>query len=233
MMQKPVLEKPSAILGELENSCLLCQWLRGVNAPGSEPQQRGYRIFIHGQAWLSWFAGLWGLGDCKEQDKAEWDKLQFLVLWVPTFWDWGDPDFARSKLSYRGRRSRKSYKILTFPLLPLSWCFYHSLQKASSHVSVGHSELPSLRGLYWAITICNFMDSIREVMNWVIALRIQGPNKSTTDSMKRGPVKARRQDAPLQTLFQLPQESASFSLLFMICSLSCWAMFQTISDWFT
>ena len=118
MMQKPVLEKPSAILGELENSCLLCQWLRGVNAPGSEPQQRGYRIFIHGQAWLSWFAGLWGLGDCKEQDKAEWDKLQFLVLWVPTFWDWSDPDFARSKLSYRGRRTRRLCKILTFPLHP-------------------------------------------------------------------------------------------------------------------
>ena len=25
---------------------------------------------------------------CKEQDKGEWDKLQFLVLWVPTFWDY-------------------------------------------------------------------------------------------------------------------------------------------------
>ena len=49
------------------------------------PEQRGYRIFIHGQAWLSWFSGLRGLGDCKEQDKGEWDKLQFLVLWVPTF----------------------------------------------------------------------------------------------------------------------------------------------------
>ena len=98
------------------------------------PKQRGYRIFIYWQAWLCWFTGLRGLDDCKEQDKGEWDKLQFLVLWVPTFWDWSDPDFARSKLSYRGRRSRKSYKILTFPFFPLSWCFYHSLKKSSSHV---------------------------------------------------------------------------------------------------
>ena len=80
------------------------------------PEQRGYRVFIHGQAWLSRFSGLQGLGDCKEQDKGKWDKLQFLVLWIPTFWDLCDPDFARSKLSYRGRRSRRLCKILTFPL---------------------------------------------------------------------------------------------------------------------
>ena len=29
-----------------------------------------------------------GLGNCKEQDKGEWDKLQFLVPSVPTFWDY-------------------------------------------------------------------------------------------------------------------------------------------------
>ena len=51
--------------------------------------------------------------------------------------------------------------------------------------------------------------------------------------MKRGPVKGRSHDAQLQILFQLPQELASFSFLFMICSLSCWAMFLTIPDWFT
>ena len=33
------------------------------------------------------------------------------------------------------------------------------------------------------------MDSNQEVMNWVIALRIQGLNKSTTKNMKRGPVR--------------------------------------------
>ena len=33
-----------------------------------------------------------------------------------TMCDLHDPDFARSKLSYRGRRSRKLCKILTFPL---------------------------------------------------------------------------------------------------------------------
>ena len=42
------------------------------------PKQRGYRDFIH--------AGMIKQV-CKEQDKGEWDKLQFLVLWVPTFWD--------------------------------------------------------------------------------------------------------------------------------------------------
>ena len=68
-----------------------------------------------GQAWLSRIAGL---GSCKEQGKGEWDKLQFLVL-SPHFLrlhDLCDPDFARGKLSYRGRRSRRLCKILTFPL---------------------------------------------------------------------------------------------------------------------
>ena len=106
------------------------------------PKQRGYRIFIHGQAWLSWFSGLRGLGDCKEQDKGEWDKLQFLVLWVPTFWDWSDPDFARSKLSYRGRRSRKSYKILTFPLLSPLLMLLSLIEEIIISCFVGHSELP-------------------------------------------------------------------------------------------
>ena len=50
--------------------------------------------------------------------------------------------------------------------------------------------------------------------------------------MKRGPVKGRSHDAQLQILFQLPQELTSFSLLFVICPLSCWAMSLTMSDWF-
>ena len=77
------------------------------------------------------------------------------------------------------------------------------------------------------------MDSNQEVMNWVIALRIQGLNKSTTKNMKRGPVKRRSHDVQLQILLQLPQELASFSLLFIICSLSYWAMSLTISEWLT
>ena len=72
------------------------------------------------------------------------------------------------------------------------------------------------------------MDSIQEVMIWVTA--IQGSEKSGTKNMKRGPVKGRSHDGQLQILFQLPQEFASSSLLFMIHSLSCWAMFLTISD---
>ena len=50
-------------------------------------------------------------------------------------------------------------------------------------------------------------------MNWVIALRIQGPNKSAAKSMKRGPVKGRSHDAQLQILLQLPQKLVAFSLL--------------------
>ena len=69
-------------------------------------------------------------------------------------------------------------------------------------------------------------------MNWVIALSIQGPKRSATKNM-RGLVKGKSHDAQLQILFQLPQELVSFSLLFMICSLSCWAMSLTIPDWFT
>ena len=41
--------------------------------------------------------------------------------------------------------------------------------------------------------------------------------------MNRGTVKGRSHDTQLQILSQLPQELASFSLLFMICFLSCWA----------
>ena len=81
------------------------------------------------------------------------------------------------------------------------------------------------------MTICNFMDLIQEVTNWEIALRIQGPKKSTAKIMKRGPVKGRSHGAQLQ-IFQLSQEFASSSLLFMIHSLSCWAMPLTIPDWF-
>ena len=76
------------------------------------PEQSGYRDFIHGQTWLRRFAGAWWL----QRAGQGWDKLQFLVLWVPALrlHDVPDPDFARSKLSHRGRRS--SSKILTFPL---------------------------------------------------------------------------------------------------------------------
>ena len=67
-------------------------------------------------------------------------------------------------------------------------------------------------------------------MNQVVALRIQEPNKSAVKNMKRGPVKERSHDAQLQIVFQLPQEFASFSLLFVICPLSSMAISLTISD---
>ena len=51
--------------------------------------------------------------------------------------------------------------------------------------------------------------------------------------MKRGLVKGGSHDVQLQILFQLPQELASSSLLFLIRSLSCWAMSLTTPDWFT
>ena len=76
------------------------------------------------------------------------------------------------------------------------------------------------------------MDSILEVMDWVIALRIHGHNKSATKNMKRGPVKRRSHDAQLQILFQLSQGFARSSFLFMIHSFSYWAILLTIPDWF-
>ena len=59
------------------------------------------------------------------------------------------------------------------------------------------------------------MDCIWEVMNWATALRIQGPNKSATKNMKRGPVKGRSHDVQLQILFQLPQGFAWVPLSFL------------------
>ena len=55
---------------------------------------------------------------CKEQDKSEWDKLQLLVLWVRTFWDYVTYVIQTSQGAswVRGRRSRRLCKILTFPL---------------------------------------------------------------------------------------------------------------------
>ena len=124
-------------------------------------------------------------------------------------------------------------KFSLFLFILPSWCFYHIVESIISYFGKTFRDPPQYRGLYWAITICNFMDSIREVMNWVIALRIQGPNKRAAKNMKRGSVKGRSHNAQLQILFQLPQEFASSSLLFMIHSLSCWPVSLTIPDWFT
>ena len=84
------------------------------------PEQRGYGVFVHKQAWLSTFAGVGQL----QRAGQGWDKLQTLVLWVPTFWDLRDSDFARSKLSYRGRRSRRVCKFLTLQFHPLKQNFH-------------------------------------------------------------------------------------------------------------
>ena len=43
---------------------------RGVNTLSSEPWTRGYRVFIHGQAWLSRFVGAWWL----QRGGQEWVK---------------------------------------------------------------------------------------------------------------------------------------------------------------
>ena len=60
------------------------------------------------------------------------------------------------------------------------------------------------------------MDSIQEVMNQVIALRIQGPNKNAAKTMRTGSVKGRSHNAQIQILFQLSQELASFSFLWFV-----------------
>ena len=117
---------------------------RGVNTPGSEPRTEGWEFYTR-IGMIKWFVGLQELGNCKEQEEGEWDKLQFPVMWVPTFWDLCDPDFARSKLGYRGRRSRL-FTILNFPLhyqedsapFPLS----SQLRDIISHREVGHHLFP-------------------------------------------------------------------------------------------
>ena len=142
------------------------------------PKQRGYRVFIQGQALLSGFAGLQGLGDCKEQNKSKWDKLQFLVLWVPTFWNLPDPDFARRKLSYRGRTSRRLCKILTFPLQALlnsiSFsqipCFSSIGNNRTSIIGI-HSLLitttaSSPKGIFVWSALLRFMEIMKENQNW-------------------------------------------------------------------
>ena len=47
MLQKPVLEKPSTTLGDLENSVYYTGGPRRVNTPSSESRTKGYRVFIH------------------------------------------------------------------------------------------------------------------------------------------------------------------------------------------
>ena len=90
---------------------------RGVNTPSSEPQAKGYRVFIHGQAWVSGFAGA-GWLQRAGQGWVRWIPVPSIVS--PHFLrlhDLRDPDFARNKLSYIGRRSRRLCKIFTFPLV--------------------------------------------------------------------------------------------------------------------
>ena len=57
MLQKPVLEKLSIRLEELENSGLLRRWAQRSYHSKLWAHTKGYRVFIHGQAWLSGFAG--------------------------------------------------------------------------------------------------------------------------------------------------------------------------------
>ena len=64
MLQKPVLEKPSTTLGELEK----LRFSRGVNTPSCEPQARGLQ-FVYTDSDDQCICR--GLGDCREQDKAE------------------------------------------------------------------------------------------------------------------------------------------------------------------
>ena len=47
MLQKPVLEKPSTTLRELENSGFYAGGPRGVNTPNSEPQTKGLQSFLY------------------------------------------------------------------------------------------------------------------------------------------------------------------------------------------
>ena len=141
-----------------------------------------------------------------------------------------DPDFAKSKLSYRGRRSRRLCKILTFPLhsclLMLLSLIIESIISCSGRTFRAPRHLGDCIKLLPFVTLWIQFKRLR-------TLRIQGPNKSATKNTKRGAVKGRSHDAQLQILFQLSQEFANFSLLFMIRFLSCWPMFLTIPDRFT
>ena len=46
MLQKPVIEKPSATLGELENQVSYVSRPRGVTTASSEPSTKGLQSFI-------------------------------------------------------------------------------------------------------------------------------------------------------------------------------------------
>ena len=110
------VEKAKFLVGVLQKPVL-----RFISPAGPEeftlqalgPEQR-VRVFNTRTGMIKRVCGFAGAGQFKDQDKG--DKLQLLVLWVPTCWDLRDPDFARSKLSYRGRSSRRLCKILAFPL---------------------------------------------------------------------------------------------------------------------
>ena len=111
--------------------------------------------------------------------------LELFLHWSPVAY-WAPTNLGSS-----------SFSVLSFCLFILFLGF--SRQEYWSGLPfpfpVDHVLSPLFRGLCWAITICNFMDSTREDMNLITALRIQGPNKSAT---KKGPVKGRSHDARLQ-----------------------------------
>ena len=111
-----------------------------------------------------------------------------------------DPDFAKSKLSYRGRRSRRLCKILTFPLhspLLMLLSLVESIISCFGRTFSAPHHLGGYIELLPFVTL--WIQSERQLLT--ITLRIQGPNKSTAKSMKRRPVKGRSRNAQLQILF--------------------------------
>ena len=111
VLQKPVLEKPSTTLGELENSGLL----RGAGPEELNSKlwaaNKGLQSFYTWTGVIKWVCRGVAIAKSRTRVSEMSSSPHFLRLC-----DLHDPDFARSKLSYRGRRSRRLCKILTFPL---------------------------------------------------------------------------------------------------------------------
>ena len=85
----------------------------------------------------AWWAAIYGVAHSRTRLKQlssssraiakNRTRVSEISSWVPTFWDLHDLDFARSKLSYRGRKSRRLCKCWTFPLLLPPSCLFSCL----------------------------------------------------------------------------------------------------------
>jgi hypothetical protein len=118
-----------------------------------------------------------------------------------------------------GRRGRRDAGALVSGVDPCD------LQGIELDRGVMHQQRWVFLPKIWNCIFCTCWD-----INLERAFSIQGPNRSARRSIKRGPARGNNQGAQQHVLSQKDHELDNFYLLFVMCSLNCWAMSLTTPD---